>query len=106
MGRFRFYQSKNCFFLLDVPFDEHRTFLTEFSTEEEDDDEQNERKPVLLNPNEQTNQINELMKNNYVLKVLEIKKVSSASTKRDSMKSGSEKGNHLSKKGSHTAKST
>lgn len=87
----------------DAPFDEHRTFLTEFTTEEED--ERNEGKPVSLDPNEQTNQINELMKNNYVLKVLEIKKVSSASSKRDPMKSASEK-LQFTKKGNHTAKST
>ena len=90
--------------VLDVPFDEHRTFLTEFTHEEDDTD--NEEKPGLVNANEQTNTINEFMKNNYVLKVIDIKKVSSASSKRDPMKSASEKGTHFSKKGNLTAKST
>ena len=78
--------------LLDVPFDEHRTFLTEF-THEEDDTENEGKTAEPLNPNEQTNTINELMKNNYVLKVIDIKQVSSASSKRDPMKSASDKGN-------------
>ena len=88
--------------LLDVPFDEHRTFLTEFT--HEDDDTDNEGKLGPLNPNEQTNTLNELMKNNYVLKVIDIKKVSSASTKRDPTKSASDK-THFSKKVNLTAKS-
>ena len=89
--------------LLDVPFDEHRTFLTDFTHEEDDMD--NEGKAAeSLNPNEQTNTINELMKNNYVLKVIDIKKVSSASSKRDPMKSGSDK-THFFHKGNLTPKS-
>ena len=90
--------------LLDVPFDERRTLLTEFIHEEDATD--NEEKPRPLNASEQTNTINELMKNNYALKVIDIKKVSSASSKRDPMKSASEKGIHFSKKGNLTAKST
>ena len=55
-------------------------------------------KLLPLDANEQTNTINELMKNNYVLKVLEMKKVSNASSKSDPMKSASDKGTHSSKK--------
>ena len=88
--------------LLDVPFDEHRTFLTEFTHEDDDTDNQGKLGP--LNLNEQTNTLNELMKNNYVLKVIDIKKVSSASAKRDPMKSASDK-THFSKKVNLTAKS-
>jgi hypothetical protein len=87
---------------LDVPFDERRTFLTEFTHEEDDDEE----KTVRLNSTDQTNTVNELMKNNYVLKVLEIKKVSSASSKHDRMKSASEKESYFSRKRNLTAKST
>jgi hypothetical protein len=47
------------------------------------------------------------MKNNYILKVLDIKKVSSASSKRDRTKSASEKTTgQFSPKGVLTAKST
>jgi hypothetical protein len=86
---------------LDVQFDERRTFLTEFTHEDDD-----EEKTVRLNSTDQTNTVNELMKNNYVLKVLEIKKVSSASSKHDRMKSASEKESYFSRKRNLTAKST
>lgn len=91
--------------LLDVPFDKHRTFLTEF-THEEDDNDSEGKAARPLNTNEQTNTINELMKNNDVLKVIDIRKVSSASSKRDPLKSASQKGTHFFKKGNLTAKST
>ena len=89
---------------LDVPFDERRTFLTEFTHEE--DNHEDEEKPFPANSTDQANAVNELMKNNYVLKVLEIKKVSSASSKRDRTKSASEKAAQLSRKENLTAKST
>jgi hypothetical protein len=89
---------------LDLPFDERRTFLTEF-THEEDGNEDLE-KSFALNSTNQTNTVNELIKNNYVLKVLEIKKMSSVSSKRDPTKSASEKGNYFSRKGNLTNKST
>jgi hypothetical protein len=85
---------------LDVQFDERRTFLTEFIHEE---DEEN---TFQLNSIDRTNTVNELMKNNYVLKVLEIKKISSASSKRDRMKSASEKESYFSRKGNIKTKST
>lgn len=87
--------------LLDLPFDERRTFLTEFTHEEEDDETNaSEQKSVHLNSAEQTNTVNELMNNNnYVLKVLEIKQVTtSAGSKHDRTKSASDKGTLFSRK--------
>jgi hypothetical protein len=85
-------------------FEEHRTFLTEFTNEEEDNEDDEKTFPSLSM--EQTNSVNELMKNNYVLQVLDIKKMTTTSSKRDRTKSVSEKGNYISRKGNITTKKT
>jgi len=46
------------------------------------------------------------MKNNYGLKVLDIKTMTTTSSKRDPMKSASDKGTYASRKGNITTKST
>jgi hypothetical protein len=85
-------------------FEEHRTFLTEFTNEEEDNEDDEKTFPSLSM--EQTNSVNELMKNNYVLQVLDIKKMTTTSSKRDQTKSVSEKGSYISRKGNITTKKT
>ncbi|CAF1162326.1 unnamed protein product [Rotaria sordida] len=92
----------------NIPFDDRRTFLTEFANEEEDNDKNNEDEQKLtpVMSTQQTNSLNEIMKNNYVLKVLEIKTMSSATSKRDRTKSASDKGSYYPYKGNATAKTT
>ena len=89
--------------------DDRRTFLTEFTTEEEDnEDESNEEehKPFPIVSTQQPNSVNEFMNKNYIIKVLEIKTITTPSVKRDRTKSGSDHTHHLSRKGIMTAKST
>ncbi|CAF1149778.1 unnamed protein product [Rotaria sp. Silwood1] len=93
----------------NIPFDEHRTFLTEFTNEEEDNDDnnsENKKNSTPLMSTQQTNSLNEIIKNNYVLKVLEIKTMTNGSSKRNRIKSASDKGSYYSYKGNATAKST
>jgi hypothetical protein len=59
-----------------------------------------------LSSNQQTNSMNEYMKNNYVLKVLDIKTMTKTSAKRDRNKSASDKGSLFSRKGNQTTKPT
>lgn len=66
------------FVCVDVPFDERRTFLTEF-THEENEEEQN---PIELNSMEGVNAVNQLINMNHnnnetILQILEIKQISS-----------------------------
>ncbi|CAF2671643.1 unnamed protein product [Rotaria sp. Silwood2] len=92
----------------NIPFDDRRTFLTEFTNEEEDNDNNNSEEKensIHFMSNQQTNSLNEIMKNNYVLKVLEIKTMSTASLKHNRTKSASDKGSFYSYKGNATAKS-
>ncbi|CAF3463085.1 unnamed protein product [Rotaria socialis] len=91
----------------NIPFDERRTFLTEFTNEEEDNEiNEDGKKTISLASLQPTNSLNEIMKNNYVLKVLEIKTMTNTSSKRDRTKSASDKGSYYSHKGNATAKST
>ncbi|CAF1625155.1 unnamed protein product [Rotaria magnacalcarata] len=91
----------------NIPFDERRTFLTEFTNEEEDNEiNEDEKRTISLASIQPTNSLNEIMKNNYVLKVLEIKTMTNTSSKRDRAKSASDKGSYYSHKGNATAKST
>ena len=70
-----------------MPFDERRTFLTEFSNVAEDNENKDDEEPRATLPPiiaaQQMNSTNDSTKSNYVLKVLEIRKVPSASSKRD-----------------------
>ena len=93
---------------LDAQFDDRRTFLTEFTNEEEDNANNDEKqKSPRLTSIQQTNSVNEFMKKNYVIKVLEIKTMTtSSSLKRDRTKSASDKNSLFSRKGNMTAKST
>ena len=80
--------------------------MTEF-TNEQADDENNEdkQKPAPLVSTQQINSVDDLLKNNFFLKVLEIKTVTK-STKQDRTKSASDKGSYYSQQGNATAKST
>ncbi len=62
-------------------------------------------KSIPLNSTEQANSVNELTKNNYVLQVLEIKTMTTSSSKRVRTKSASDKGVYFSQKGNLTPKS-
>ncbi|KAG0420395.1 hypothetical protein DMUE_6343 [Dictyocoela muelleri] len=96
------------FINLDTNFDDRRTFLTEFTNEEDDQEnnEEEEEKTIPTVSAQQPNSVSEFMNKNYVIKVLEIKTISTSSARRDRAKSGSDQNNYLSKKGNLPAKST
>lgn len=92
---------------LDIQFDERRTFLTEYTNGEQyHENNIDEQNPVPLVSTQQTNSFNDYMKNHYVVKVLEIKTVTTTSGKQDRTKSASDKGSYYSHKGNATVKST
>lgn len=74
----------------DTHFDDRRTFLTEFTNEDEDNEQNGEQRQTTLDQKHNDNPVNQFMNQNYVIKVLEIKTISSPSANRDRMKSASD----------------
>ena len=80
--------------------------MTEFTNgKENNENNENDQKTVPLVSTQQTNPVNDLMKNNFILKILEIKTITK-STKQDRTKSASDKGSYHSQQGNTTAKSS
>jgi hypothetical protein len=97
----KFFSSPDSRFFSDAHFDDRRTFLTEFTDEDEDQEKKEEVEETV-----QPNSISEFLNQNYVIKVLEIKTISTPSVRRDRTKSGSDHNQHLARRGNMTVKST
>ena len=93
---------------LDTHFDDRRTFLTEFTNEDEDNENENddEKKSTHVISSQQPNTVNEFMNKNYVIKVLEIKTITTSTGKRDRTKSGSDHSHTFNRRQTTTARSS